>query len=560
MSATSPKPAAESRAPSIATSVAQPSSAWERVPWAPMLAAICLLSWLVVPRVAENPRLVATFVGVSGALLLWSAILWIRGRATGRAFRITYTPVSSHYVQASVQLCVYLYWGWYWPNVYAQAPLILAQIVYLYALDALLTWSRGRDWRIGFGPLPIIFSTNLFMWFRDDWFYLQFLMVATGALGKQFIQWKRDGKLTHIFNPSAFGLGVFAIFLIATNSTHITWGLEIATTMINAPHIYVEIFLVGLVVQYFFNVTLMTLSAAAALYVMNLVYTETTGVYQFLDTNIPIAVFLGLHLLMTDPSTSPRTNTGRVIFGALYGAANFVLYDVLAKMGAPEFYDKLLPVPILNLLVPVIERVSRIGFLGRFTQWEGRFPVRKLNLVHMSCWIALFLTMLFSGFVQAPHPGESTAFWKRAYKEGRHHADWKYLKIVQASAANGSGAASTELGILYMEGVAVPKDTAAAAHYFSRGCELGDKDGCANVVRQFLFLRAARSDADVERALAVMETESGKGTDARSAYLVGYAYEMGFGRPQDRARALDLYERACKLGNAEACAARARVH
>ena len=88
--------------------------------------------------------------------------------------------------------------------------MILAQVVFLYILDLLLCWSRRDNYRLGFGPFPIIFSTNLFMWFRADWFMLQFLMVTTGALGKEFIRWRRDGKLTRIFNPSAFGLCLFS--------------------------------------------------------------------------------------------------------------------------------------------------------------------------------------------------------------------------------------------------------------------------------------------------------------------------------------------------------------
>ena len=49
-------------------------------------------------------------------------------------------------------------------------------------------------------------SMNLFLWFRDDWFYLQFVMVAIIVFGKEFLRWKRDGHVTHIFNPSAFAL------------------------------------------------------------------------------------------------------------------------------------------------------------------------------------------------------------------------------------------------------------------------------------------------------------------------------------------------------------------
>ena len=72
----------------------------------------------------------------------------------------------------------------------------------------------------------------------------------------------------------------------------------------------------------------------------------------FVDSEIPSAVFLGLHLLVTDPSTSPRTPLGRAIFGVLYGLGVFALYALLGALGLPTFYDKLLCVPLLNLAVP----------------------------------------------------------------------------------------------------------------------------------------------------------------------------------------------------------------
>ena len=58
----------------------------------------------------------------------------------------------------------------------------------------LVCWSRRDKWILGFGPIPIIFSMNLFLWFRDDWFYLQFVMVAIIVFGKEFVRWKRDGQ------------------------------------------------------------------------------------------------------------------------------------------------------------------------------------------------------------------------------------------------------------------------------------------------------------------------------------------------------------------------------
>ena len=238
---------------------------------------------------------------------------------------------------------------------------LVAQLAFAYAFDMLLAWSRRNSYVLGFGPFPIIFSTNLFLWFRDDWFYLQFLMIAVGFIGKEFVRWHREGKRTHIFNPSAFSLGLFSLVLIATDTTDLTWGQEIATTLSLAPKIYLFLFLAGLVVMYFFSITLVAGSAAAVLFGAECaVLGVTTGVPYFLDSEIPTAVFLGLHLLVTDPSTSPRTPLGKtVVRCALRAGVCFGLYALLGAVGAPTFYDKLLCVPLLNLSVQRIDRVVR---------------------------------------------------------------------------------------------------------------------------------------------------------------------------------------------------------
>ena len=223
--------------------------------------------------------------------------------------------------------------------------------VFAYAFDMLLAWARRKTYVLGFGPFPVIFSTNLFLWFRDEWFYLQFVMIAVGFMGKEFVRWNRDGRRVHIFNPSAFSLALFSLVLIATRTTDLTWGQEIASTLTLAPHIYLFLFLVGLVVMYFFSITLVAGSAAIVLFGASAVYSAAVGVPYFIDSEIPTAVFLGLHLLVTDPSTSPRTPPGKLVFGGLYGLGVFVLYALLGAVGVPTFYDKLLCVPLLNLSV-----------------------------------------------------------------------------------------------------------------------------------------------------------------------------------------------------------------
>ena len=111
---------------------------------------------------------------------------------------------------------------------------------------------------------------------------------------------------------------------------------------------YLMLFLIGLPGQFFFGVTTMTMSAVVATYLFGLAYFAATGIYFFYDSYIPIAVFLGMHLLFTDPSTSPRTELGRIIFGALYGLSTVALYQWLGSAGMPTFYDKLLQVPLLE--------------------------------------------------------------------------------------------------------------------------------------------------------------------------------------------------------------------
>jgi hypothetical protein len=252
----------------------------------PVLLTVALALISFVPRVADHPVLAWSFWTATATLVLWQGALLQRWRSStdrtiARPSLILAPPRAQHYVQAACQLSVYLYWGWYWPLVYDYAWLLVAQILFAYAFDMLLSWTRRDSFVLGFGPFPIIFSTNLFLWFRDEWFYLQFVLVAVGFLGKEFVRWRREGRWVHIFNPSAFSLGLCSLVLIATGTTHLTWGPEIAATLSLAPRIYLFLFLVGLVVMYFFAVTLVAASAAGVLFALSALYASATGVPYF---------------------------------------------------------------------------------------------------------------------------------------------------------------------------------------------------------------------------------------------------------------------------------------
>ncbi len=284
----------------------------------PLACALTLLAFAAIPPVQQNPRLLWSFLGTGAGLLAWTLVLLaLPPSRRGFSFEVALRP--QHYVQACAHASILVYWGWFWRPVYDYAYLIVAQLVFAYAFDALLTWSRGERFTLGFGPFPIVFSTNLFLWFKPEWFFLQFLMLAVGFSAKALIRWNRDGRETHIFNPSAFTLTVFSSALLVTGTTGITWGQDIAVTQFFPPHIYTFLFLVALPGQLLFGVTTMTMSAVVTTYAFGLGYFALTGTYYFFDSYIPIAVFLGMHLLFTDPSTAPRTEGGRIIFGALYG-------------------------------------------------------------------------------------------------------------------------------------------------------------------------------------------------------------------------------------------------
>ena len=363
----------------------------------PLAFALLLVAFGWLPSARQNPTLLWSFWGTGAGLLAWNATLLATVLRRGRTLTLEVVLRKQHYLQACAQTAVLVYWGWYWREVYDSMALIVAQLVFAYAFDGLLTWSRRNTYTLGFGPFPIIFSINLFLWFKPDWFYLQFLMVAVGFAAKELIRWNKDGRQAHIFNPSSFPLGLFSLVLILTGTTHLTWGVEIATTLLNPPHIYLLIFLVSLPGQFLFGVTSMTLSAVVTTYTFGLLYFAATGSYFFVDSRIPIAVFLGMHLLFNDPSTSPRTDLGRLIFGMLYGLSVVALFALLGLAGSPTFYDKLLVVPILNVMIQGIDRVARSNALKPFdpAALSRRLTPQRRNLAYISVWTVIFVIMQF---------------------------------------------------------------------------------------------------------------------------------------------------------------------
>ena len=453
----------------------------------PFLFTAALAGLAFLGPIRQNPREFAALIAAAGLLAIWNIVLI--GMAAGkRKLTIEVSLKRQHYLQACGQGFLLAYWGWHWPPVYEAAPLILAQLFFAYAFDMLLCWSRRDAYLFGFSPFPVVFSINLFLWFKPDWFYLQFLVVALGFTAKELIRWNKDGRSAHIFNPSSFPLAVFSVALLALGATDVTWGKDIAITQFYPPQMYLVLFLVGLPGQFFFGVTPMTMSAVLSTYVFGLVYYSFTGIYFFYDSYIPISVFLGMHLLFTDPATAPRSELGRIIFGVLYGLSTVVLYQLLGRAGMPTFYDKLLQVPLLNLSIKGIDRLARSKFLRAIdpAKLGASLAGRQRHLAYMSIWAVAFIVMSAAQGVGDRHPGQWLPFWRQACQDGRAYA-CPYLADLQLNYCNqGSGWSCNEAGLMHIalsrSGEDLRRqDPAGASEPFNRGCDLGFGLACFNL-------------------------------------------------------------------------------
>ncbi|MEZ4463682.1 MAG: hypothetical protein R3F60_11515 [bacterium] len=531
------------------------------------------IAWL--PRFA-HPSVRYSLLTSAGIAALWLALL-VRRR--GDALTAHVVIRRPHWVQTIAHSSIYAYWGLYVDVVYAQVPLILSQVVFAYVLDLLIAWTRGRKWQIGMGPIPIIGSTNLFLWFHDEVFYWQYAMVAAAFLSREFLRWRRDGQEIHIFNPSGFGLSLASIAVIATGTTEWTWGSTIATTLIHAPYMFEWIFAAGIVVQILFGVCLVTMTAALVVFLGGLLWFQLTGDWFFENEHIPIAVFLGMHLLITDPVTSPRANGGKILFGTLYGLAVFPLYSGLLSIGTPSFYDKLLQVPVLNLMVPWLERA------GRHLRWPGwKLSPPKTNLVHVGLWAVAF------AFMVGPlkhHPGQQPAYWEARCAQGNQRSCHNMVVLYEGLCRRKFGHACVLLADQFMEGKLIPGDEKAAVYYYeqacgfdiargcgmlalahedgrgglppspekagivrARACSLGDGAAC---VEQAARLVDGRGVARDPAAAAALLDGACRGGHAQACGILGFMLERGQGIPADRARARTMYDEACRRGLEPAC-------
>jgi TPR repeat protein len=530
---------------------------------------------------------------------LWALFLLALKRPLSVAWHLR----RPHWVQVLMHSTIFVYWGMHVELVRDMAPLILAQIPLAYSLDLLISWTRGRPWLVGVGPIPIIGSINLFLWFKDEGYAWQLVMVALAFVGKELLQWGRGEERRHIFNPSALALSLVSLVLLFTHSSSVTWGQEISTRLLVAPHMFEVIFGVGLVVQLLFGVGFTTAAAALTAWGLGALWYRMSGEWAFVDTAIPISVFLGMNLLITDPATSPRNAVGKALFGALYGALTLPLVVLLPLWGQPSFYDKLLQVPLCNLLAPPLER-----FGAKIETWWGATPFRWLTMNNMGLavmWGGAFLVMRPE---LLNHPGSRPETWKARCAKGEGRACVYLRHTLEKGCGLNKPERCAQLAESLSDPEALDRNEPRATLLFQKACQLGQQSSCLrhrmSMIKTFSQLDPQSQGAQGAKKPQVDESmnapmigqvsedeaiglacEGGQPlaclalarqltqgqvapnptrlawaferacelSDPRGCVNLGLMLLQGREIPPNPARARTLHEKACELGEAKAC-------
>jgi len=491
-----------------------------------------------IPRMAQNIVISSTLW--TAALISALAIIALRKRALTTEIHIR----RHHFVQIGTQGTIFVYWSLHFDPVADQLWLIGAQLLVAYLLDMLLGWWRRGKWLLGFGPVPVIGSINLFLWFRDDWWWLQLVMVALAFLSRPFLRWQRNGRDTHIFNPSAVALVALSLAVLLTDTTNITWGQTIASGLNVPTYMFETIFFVGVVVQVLFDTTLVTMGAALTVWLIGVVYFQLTGWWFFNDTHIPIAVFLGMNLLITDPSTSPVNKTGRFLYGAAYGILVFPLWTGLLYWGRPVYFDKLIQVPLLNLCVGLFDRLgAAVG--RRLPQWSWA----SNNVLHVLVWGVAFWC-LRPGLIDHPNKDVTHGLMLAEGRAGAPKDPAKAAIHFREGCARGSMNGCNNLGLMYLEGAGVERDLSSAAKHFEMACDGGELNGCTNLA--IMYFNGNGVPKDESRAAALYRR--GCDGDERTACAnLAMMYGTGQGVARDEDRAIELIKHACELRHMGAC-------
>lgn len=286
----------------------------------------------------------------------------------------------SHFLPATLQCLIFAYWSLYYRRLSYYVPLIGLELVYAYLLEGLVSLSMRGKWRVSAAPLPVVFSTNLFVLFLPGQVHLTLAAISLALLSKVMIV--RDGR--HVVNPSAFGIAI--VGLLTMMFPELGYG-DTAREFNLPPNMTELVILLGLIVQTRLPIVMTSVGCFVALHL----WQQVVGVMIFSPWWAPVA--LVIVLLVTDPATVPRTPKARLLYGLVAGLLMEIFAALTTWAFAQDFYAKVMCVPFANALVPQIEALA-----ARLPDWR---PLRALeprwNLAHVALWVVLMAGGLASG-------------------------------------------------------------------------------------------------------------------------------------------------------------------
>ncbi|MDQ3341778.1 MAG: sel1 repeat family protein [Myxococcota bacterium] len=189
-----------------------------------------------------------------------------------------------------------------------------------------------------------------------------------------------------------------------------------------------------------------------------------------------------------------------------------------------------------KLLTSGCQRNNEVACYGLGALQQQVDPKLALETYTRACtlrsWIACYQTGVLHqvGVGTAKDEAKSAPFHRRACDEGKHTS------------------ACYELGRFYYRGTGVAQNPREAAHLFTLGCNVGHAWSCQDL--GYLYESGSGVDAkDDARAVALYE----KACKLSDPACINLAIRYGRGPKRDLAKALPLYERACNGGEHKAC-------
>ncbi len=319
------------------------------------------------------------FVITCSVLAMWTLALLMRD---GFAWPATSKPTTkfTHVLPAVLQIVLFAYWAIYWRDVLDHMSVVIAQLAIAYAVDLLLAWTRRRPYGPSFGPMPIVFSLNLFVWFPPGYFLLSVLIILIALSSKALIV--SAGR--HVFNPSVLGMAIIGVLcVVLPRWFHYQ---DISHDFARPPYMAVVILLLALIPQIRLRTQPVAFVAALSRLASMLTFYCITG-YKGGPSPWWPAWLLAITLLAGDPATIPTHAISRLLFGLFLGTTYYIVSRGLLLSVGTDFFSKVIPIPLANLLVPQFERTA--------ARLSHRWPTLDRAVVHHACmtaWLSLSLT------------------------------------------------------------------------------------------------------------------------------------------------------------------------